>query len=51
VRDGSFPGPKHSPYRLGAEDAASLARALDSRGMGAAARAVEDAMDRESKGE
>ena len=45
VRDGSFPGPKHSPYRLGAEDAASLARALDSRGMGAAASAVENAMD------
>ena len=51
VADGSFPGPKHSPYRLGAEDAASLARALDSRGMGNAARAVENAMGREREGD
>ena len=51
VAGGAFPGPEHSPYRLGAEDAASLARALDSRGMGAAARAVEEAMDRERRGE
>jgi hypothetical protein len=34
---------------MGADDAAQLARALESRGMGDAARAVEDAMERESE--
>lgn len=49
VQNGAFPGPRHSPYKMGADDAAQLARALESRGMGDAARAVEDAMERESE--